>query len=128
MTESVLTGGCHCQQVRFEVRTPWPAPVQECNCSICEAMGYLHLIVPESAFKLLTPWSALSCYTFNTGVAQHWFCSRCGVKSFYRPRSHPDGISVNARCLDEVPLATLSIEPFDGRHWEQNVHQLRSDD
>ncbi|MGI9323759.1 MAG: GFA family protein [Pseudomonadales bacterium] len=120
-----LSGGCHCGQVRFQLSTEWPVHVFECNCSICEAVGFLHLFVSSDEFTLLTPWEALTTYTFNTGVAQHWFCKTCGVKSFYRPRSHPDGISVNARCLDDVPLSELTIEPFDGRNWEQNVDSIR---
>ncbi len=120
-----LSGGCHCGRVRFQVTTQWPVPVLECNCSICEAVGFLHLIVSGDEFTLLTPWQALTTYTFNSGVAQHWFCSTCGVKSFYRPRSHPDGISVNARCLDDVLLSDLNIEAFDGRNWEQHVNSIR---
>jgi hypothetical protein len=81
--------------------------------------GYLHLIVPKDRFKLIRGQDALSTYTFNTGVAQHFFCSACGVKSFYIPRSHPDGISVNARCIDEGSVESMTIQPFDGRDWEK---------
>ena len=100
--------------------------VSECNCSICQQVGYLHLIVARSAFRLLQGADWLRTYTFNTRVARHHFCSRCGVKSFYVPRSHPDGISVNARCLELEPAerSALQIEPFDGANWERNVHEL----
>ena len=112
-------GGCHCGQVRFEVRAPETLEVWECNCSMCSKSGYLHLIVPRQQFKLLQGEAALTTYTFNTGVAKHLFCSRCGVKSFYVPRSHPEGISVNVRCLDEGSTASLTIQPFDGLDWDQ---------
>lgn len=118
------TGGCHCGQVRFELTAPESLAVKECNCSICEQVGFLHLFVAKPDFQLLTDWQALSVYTFNSGVAQHWFCKSCGVKSFYRPRSHPNGYSVNARCLADVELSSLDISPFDGRNWEANVSQL----
>ncbi len=114
----VHTGGCHCGMVRFEVVASADLTVSDCNCSICSAFGYLHLIVPAARFKLLTDRDGLSTYTFNTGIAKHLFCSRCGVKSFYVPRSHPDGVSVNARCLDAATIASMSIVPFDGRNWE----------
>ena len=78
-----------------------PAEAQACNCSICAKTGFIHLIVPESRFRLLAGEDRLTAYTFNTGMARHLFCAVCGVKSFYRPRSNPDGWSVNARCLDE---------------------------
>ena len=111
-------GGCHCGRVRFEVEAPARIEVADCNCSVCSKTGYLHLIVPAERFRLISGGDALTTYTFNTGVAKHRFCSVCGVKSFYVPRSHPDGISVNARCLDAGTVEAMSISPFDGRQWE----------
>jgi len=92
--------------------------VLECNCSICSKAGYLHLLVPADRFKLLTGDDALKTYGFNTHTAKHLFCSVCGIKSFYVPRSHPDGISVNARCIDSETIEELTIEPLNGREWE----------
>jgi hypothetical protein len=112
-------GGCHCGAVRFEVEAPAELEVFECNCSICIKTAFLHLIVPEPRFRLLAGAEALTSYAFNTGVAKHLFCRHCGVKSFYRPRSNPDGWSVNARCLDAGSVVRLDIKPFDGRDWEQ---------
>jgi hypothetical protein len=74
--------------------------VSECNCSICSKSGYLGLTVPPSRFTLLQGEDCLSTYTFNTGVARHLFCRYCGVKSFYIPRSHPEGYNINVRCVD----------------------------
>ncbi len=88
--------------------------------------GYLHLIVTAAQFNLLCGADALSTYTFNTGVAKHHFCAHCGVKSFYIPRSHPDGVSVNARCLDGAAVESMSITPFDGRRWESARASLRN--
>jgi hypothetical protein len=113
------TGGCHCGRVRFEVLAPARITVSECDCSICSKFGFLHLIVPKEQFKLLSGGDALTTYTFNTGVAKHYFCSVCGVKSFYVPRSHPDGISVNARCIDDGSIESMAIKPFNGRDWEK---------
>ena len=118
------TGGCHCGAVRFEVTAPADIVATHCNCSICSMTGFLHLIVPARDFRLTTPEDALSEYTFNTGVAKHRFCSRCGIKSFYVPRSHPDGYSVNVNCLDPDTIESVSVEEFDGRHWEQNISKL----
>ena len=102
-------GGCHCGRVRFEVEAPAKIEVADCNCSMCNKLGYLHLIVPAERFKLISGHDSLTTYTFNTGVAKHHFCSVCGVKSFYVPRSHPDGISVNARCIDEGTIESMSV-------------------
>ena len=109
----VHRGGCHCGAVRFEVEAPARPTVLECNCSICRMTGFLHLIVPAARFRLLAGSEDLGEYRFNTGAARHLFCRRCGVKSFYVPRSHPDGYDVNLRCLDAATLAGWDIETFD---------------
>jgi hypothetical protein len=113
-------GGCHCGRVRFEVDAPAELAVDECNCSMCSRFGYLHLIVPASRFRLLKGQDALTTYLFNTGTAKHLFCSTCGVKSFYVPRSHPDGFSINARCIDSATVTGMRICHVDGRNWEQH--------
>ncbi len=118
------TGGCHCGRVRFEVDAPSDIAADECNCSICKKSGFLHLLVAAGAFRLLQGEDDIQTYTFNTGVAKHHFCRNCGVKSFYVPRSHPHGISVNVNCLDHDTVASIQITPFDGRNWEQNVSSL----
>jgi hypothetical protein len=123
----VRTGGCHCGRVRFEVTAPAQLRVADCNCSICAKSGFLHLIVPKARFKLTSGDVSLTNYQFNTRTAQHLFCSVCGVKSFYVPRSHPNGYSVNARCLDDVGIEDLTIVPFDGRDWEAQFHDGRSE-
>ena len=119
-------GGCHCGAVRFEVEAPEDLEVTECNCSICSKSGYLHLIVPKSKFRLLSGESNLQTYTFDTHEAKHMFCKICGIKSFYIPRSHPDGISVNVRCLDDSTIKSVKNEQFDGKNWEANIHKLKS--
>jgi hypothetical protein len=118
------SGGCHCGAVRFEAALPAVVEAQSCNCSICEKTGFIHIIVPESRFRLAQGQGSLTTYTFNTGVAKHLFCKVCGIKSFYRPRSNPDGWSVNARCLDEAEGLDIRVEAFDGRNWEVGAAAL----
>jgi len=119
------SGGCHCGAVAFEVSAPSRLRVHECNCSICSMSGFLHLIVPADRFRLLQGADRLETYRFNTGTARHLFCRTCGVKSFYVPRSNPDGYSVNARCLDVATIESIEVEPFDGRNWEASADRLR---
>jgi len=127
VSEGLVThrGGCHCGAIAFEVEAPARMTVSECNCSICRMSGYLHLIVPRARFRLLRGAEVLSEYRFNTGSARHLFCSRCGVKSFYVPRSNPDGYSVNLNCLDPATLAQVTIEPFDDRDREAAEASIR---
>ncbi len=126
MSETLVThkGGCHCGRVSWEVEAPAVLHTHTCNCSICDPYNYQHLIVPKSRFKLLTGESDLSCYTFGSGIAQHFFCSHCGVKSFYIPRSNPDGVSINARCIDTETISRIEDEAFDGQNWEKNAGAL----
>lgn len=118
------TGSCHCGAVMIEVEAPTDIEAHECNCSMCERTGFLHLIVPRSQFRLLQGEAVLTTYTFNTGVAQHYFCKQCGCKPFYIPRSNPDGFSVNVRCLNKDTFTSISVLPFDGKNWEANAGKL----
>lgn len=129
MSEAMVkhTGGCHCGRVRFEVVAPAQISVSECNCSMCSRTGYLHLIVTADRFTLLSGRDVLSTYTFNTGTAKHHFCSVCGVKSFYVPRSHPDGYSVNARCLEAGTVTGTTVRQIDGRNWEKQYPKGRGE-
>ncbi|MBX9825913.1 MAG: GFA family protein [Xanthobacteraceae bacterium] len=113
-------GGCHCGRVRFRVSGDLDQTVY-CNCSLCGMKGFLHLIVPPQQFQCTSGESELSTYQFGTKTAKHTFCKTCGVHPFYVPRSDPDKIDVNVRCIDGVDLAALSPKPFDGRNWETAI-------
>ena len=120
-------GGCHCWRVRFEVRAATTINVSECNCSICSKSGYLGMIVPQDRFILISGEESLTEYRFDSGDAKHLFCKHCGAKSFYIPRSHPDGVSVNARCLDPGTVEKMNIKQFDGQNWERYYPNGKAD-
>ena len=121
------SGGCHCGRVRYEIDAAPILNVSECNCSICSKSGTLGVIVPKERFRLLSGADSLKEYRFDSGEAKHLFCSHCGIKSFYLPRSHPDGVSVNARCLDPGTVEKMNITPFDGQNWERYYPKGRAD-
>jgi hypothetical protein len=119
MSEKVrIEGGCHCRAVRFTAFVPRAVELLDCNCSICAATGFRHLIVPHADFTLLSGGKTLTRYRFGTGAAEHLFCAVCGVKSFYQPRSHPDCWSVNFNALDTSHDLEVTVRAFDGRNWE----------
>ena len=122
-----LGGGCHCGTLRFEIAVPREGEIEvlDCNCSICTKKGILHLIVPRSRFRALTDDARRRTYQFGTHVAEHWFCDVCGVHPYYRPRSHPEDIDVNVRCLDRFHEERWRVRSFDGRNWEQNVAEIQ---
>ena len=119
----ICAGGCHCGAVRFRVVVRRQVAL-DCNCSVCSMKGFLHLIVPAADFELLEGESSLSTYTFGTHAAEHHFCRHCGIHSFYIPRSHPDGVDVNLRCLNPELLSRFRVESFDGRNWEGHIDEI----
>ena len=123
----ICSGGCHCGRVKYEINIPEKILVNRCSCSICQKSGYLHLIVPANRFKLICGEEDLLEYRFHTGVARHLFCSVCGIKSFYVPRSHPESFSVNLNCIDLPDEVDVTVEEFDGRNWSKNRKNLLKD-
>jgi hypothetical protein len=111
-------GACHCGRVRFRVTGEIGASTI-CNCSMCTKKGFLHWIVTPEQFELLSGASELSSYRFNTGIAEHKFCRHCGIHPFYTPRSDPDKVDVNLRCLEGIALDQIEFRSFDGKNWEQ---------
>ena len=124
MTFSRPPASRRCGAVRFRVRVDRYEALG-CNCSVGRKQGILHRIVGHDAFEWVAGRDAVSTYTFGTHTAQHHFCRTCGMHPFYVPRSHPDGVDVNVRALDDVPLSAFAILAFDGANWEDNVESIR---
>ncbi len=119
----LFNASCHCKAIQLELDAELPLKAIQCNCSMCEKSGLLHVVTPASKFRVISGEDNLSCYTFNSHIAKHYFCTTCGIRPFYIPRSNPDGFSVNARCIDPYP-EQLEIEAFDGKNWEKYAHSL----
>ncbi|WP_341923227.1 GFA family protein [Polaromonas sp. YR568] len=112
----VYQGSCHCGKVAFEVEGELTGAMA-CNCSICSRKGSLLWFVPRDRMRLLTPESALSTYTFNKHVIQHRFCPTCGMHPFGEGVD-PQGnkmAAINIRCLEDIDLAAVPVQNFDGR-------------
>lgn len=120
------TGGCHCGAVRFEVWASADLHIFDCNCSICKKKQNRHFIVPASRFKLLKGADSITTYTFNTHKAQHTFCKKCGVQSFYTPRSNPGGFGIAPHCLDEGTVRSVVTEEFNGSDWEKAMKEHKT--
>lgn len=112
----IYKGSCHCGNVAFEAEGEL-GEVMDCNCSICSRKSALLWFLPRERFRLLTPEENLSTYTFNKHIIKHRFCSTCGIHPFGEGEM-PSGekmVAVNARCLEGVDTASLSVNSFDGR-------------
>ena len=81
-----IHGGCHCQAVRFEAEVPETVALLDCNCSICAATGFRHLIVPHADFRLLAGEDALTSYRFGTGAANRLVADDASNRATSRPR------------------------------------------
>ena len=98
------SGACHCGAVQFEAQLPEPLAGSRCNCSICAMKGAAMVYVPLADLRVTAGEGSLGCYSFNTGVAKHWFCRNCGIHIYHQARSDPDLCGVNAATLDGVDV------------------------
>lgn len=112
-------GSCHCGAVQIKFLKPSAiSTITECNCSVCQKKGILHAAAQENELTLLEGKDALTLYKFGSGIAEHQFCKHCGIHVFGRPRSAPDRLTVNVRCLDDFAeiLSSAKISRFDGQN------------
>ncbi|KAL5200843.1 hypothetical protein ABZP36_035197 [Zizania latifolia] len=116
----VHSGGCHCRRVRWRAEAPASVVAWICNCSNCSMRGNTHFVVPAARFSLEPGADEfITTYTFGTHTAKHTFCKVCGITSFYRPRSNPDGVAITVACVDPGTLAHVEYRHADGRNWEE---------
>jgi hypothetical protein len=108
------SGSCHCGAVRFEARTTL-APAVRCNCSFCRRRGAVMANVQAGDFRLLAGEEQLGLYQWNMRIAKHYFCRRCGIYTFHRPRTRPEIYRVNVGCLAGVDPYALEITLNDGK-------------
>lgn len=116
MAAKTYGGGCHCGAVRYTVTIDLDQPVIACNCSMCGRAGTLLGFVDPNDFTLEKGDEVLTDYKFNKHVIHHVFCKVCGIKSFAHGLG-PRGpmVAINTRCLDDIDIATLNVQQFDGR-------------
>lgn len=107
------SGSCHCGAVRFEARTTL-SPAVRCNCSFCRRRGAVMANVQAEDFRLLAGEEALGLYQWNMRIAKHYFCKRCGIYAFHRPRMRPEIYRVNVGCLEGVDPYALEVTVQDG--------------
>jgi len=116
-------GSCHCGAIKFKFKSEDSVEVWNCNCSICDMISYQHLFVKHELFEIISGRELISEYNFETGTAKHYFCKKCGVKSFYQPRSHPEMYSINHKCVTNPP-AIKEVVYFDGKNFEDSIKKI----
>ncbi|HAK52776.1 MAG TPA: hypothetical protein DCM54_12865 [Gammaproteobacteria bacterium] len=106
-------GSCHCGAVQFEVDLELDH-VRVCDCSLCRKRGALNYRVEEAQIRVLTPLDEMTLYQWNTKTAKDYFCPRCGILPFHRPRTAPDLRTVNVRCLDGIDVDAIPRQSVEG--------------
>ena len=128
MTSSALRGGCHCGAVRFEAElSDGFATIRRCTCSFCRRRGAIAVSARMGGVTITQGADTLSSYRFNTGTAEHFFCSVCGIYTHHQRRSNPNEYGVNVACIDGVsPFDFHEVPVIDGeRHPSDNGGETR---
>ena len=117
------TGQCHCGRVRFEAAlTDGLSTIRRCTCSYCRMRGAVAVSAQMGGIRILKGEDALTSYRFNTGTAQHFFCSHCGIYTHHQRRSNPNQYGVNVACLDGLsPFDFAQVPVYDGENHPNDV-------
>ena len=110
---------CHCGAVEAEVKLPEKGfeKLVRCNCSICKRKGYVMTPVAPENFKLVKGKDLLTLYQYHTRVAEHYFCSKCGIHTHNKPRSNPKIYGINIACVEGInPFELKNIGVNDGQN------------
>ena len=104
---------CHCGEIKAEIDIKSFDKILRCNCSICKRKGAIMSIVKNEDFKIIKGKDKLSTYKFDSKVAQHFFCSVCGIYTHHHPRSNPSMTGFNLGCVDDVNTFKLNEVPVN---------------
>ena len=107
-------GSCHCHSVKFEIESNLEKIVQ-CNCSICIRRNAKMIMIPKENFKLLVGSKDLSLYQFNTDIAKHFFCKKCGIYTHHNRKSDLNWMGVNFGCSEDIDPMEFKAIKFDGK-------------
>ena len=106
-------GSCHCGGVTFAAKVALDYSAR-CDCSMCRRRGAIMLRYDEADLAIESGKDLLKEYRFNTNVAVHYFCKRCGIYTFHKMRKFSDKYALNAGCLEGVDLKTLRPTDIEG--------------
>jgi hypothetical protein len=135
MQDGEMEAACHCGTVRFRVKlTDGFKTARRCTCSYCRMRGAVAVSADIGGISFQAGEEALTLYRFNTGVAQHYFCLKCGIYTHHRRRSNHNQHGVNVACLkgvspfdfDDVSVIDGINHPKDNGQGYEIVGRLRS--
>jgi len=110
----VLTGGCLCGAVRFEISAPLEN-AGYCHCTRCQrrtgTAASPQARVPPGALRVLSGEGSIGAYVPERGFAKH-FCTACGSALWSRSQEDPDIVSVRLGAVDGDPGVRPSYHQF----------------
>ena len=83
---------------------------------MCSRRGAVAVSAEFSDIEVVSGEDSLSKYTFGTGVAQHYFCSVCGIYTHHQRRSNPEQFGVNLACLEGKTPFLPEVPVLDGKN------------
>jgi hypothetical protein len=127
-----IKGACHCGNIRFEYEWPLPGaeiPVRACGCDFCTKHRGSYTSHPDAKLDaVITDEELISRYSFATGTAEFYVCSRCGVVPFVTSRIDDRLFAVvNLNSFDNSEPVTLSEAKtdFDGESVESRLERRK---
>jgi len=116
-TRQIHEGSCHCGMVKFTVKlTDELNSARRCTCSMCSRRGAVAVSAELKDIEFISGKDKLSCYTFGSHVAQHYFCSKCGIYTHHQRRSNPTQFGVNVACLEGLTPFLDEVAVLDGKN------------
>ena len=109
---------CHCKKIKIEVNFEGEiSNLVKCNCSICKRKGAVMGIVGQDSLKIIEGEKYITNYKFHSKVANHFFCSICGIYTHHNPRRDPKLFGFNIGCIDELDNKKFeNIKKLDGKN------------
>jgi len=106
-----LKGSCHCGSVKFEVNSKLK-DLRRCNCSICSRKGFVMSTASSDELKIISGETYLNKYQWNTEIAEHYFCSKCGINTHHKRRSDPKQYGYNIACIEGFEMSWIKDAPY----------------
>lgn len=106
-TDTVVTGGCLCGAVRFEIAAA-PIATRTCWCRLCQYLGAgsatVNALFPSTAFRLSGATTDHVSIADSGTVMHRHFCPACGTQVHGMAESRPHIVVIRAGALDDPEL------------------------
>ena len=113
-TTRMLTGGCLCGGIRFELTEP-PVLATWCHCTRCQrrtgGSGSAQARIAPGSLRILQGEELLRAFRPERGFDK-LFCSACGSSMWSRSQADPDVISIRLGVFDGDPGIRPSYRQF----------------